>query len=216
MDKDLGTERFQTWQEEESPEESRGRDTNWARGSPRSPAGQRLDPRQTARRTSSSKLPAFLRAQGALGQGNRGPQAPVPRQVSVDLRSNLATGRHRGSDRTGRPARGQKAAGLGLWPARRRPREDDRTGNLWRRRRRRHQRTHELGATPRAPHPARLTCSALAPIRSASASSPCRRPGPALGSRGGRRLPRGVARETATGWPCRRGRRRRRAGGGRP
>ena len=91
MDKNLETERFQSRQEEEGPEESPGRDTNWARGSPRSPAGQRLDPRQTARRTSSSKVPAFPRAQEALGQGNRGSQAPVPRQASMDLRSNLAT-----------------------------------------------------------------------------------------------------------------------------
>ena len=216
MDKNLETERFQSRQEEESPEESPGRDTNWARGSPRSPAGRRLDPRQTARGTSSSKVPAFPRAQEALGQGNRGSQAPVPRQASMDLRSNLATGQG-GSDRTGRPPRGHgEGSGAGLVARRPAP---GRGRQTWK----------PLEATEapppedprarralaRAPR-ARLTCSALAPIRSASASPLRRRPGQALGSRGSRRLPRAVVREAATGRPCRRGRRRRRAGGGRP
>ena len=132
MNKDLETDRFQTRQDEERPEESPGRDTNWARGSPQSPVGQRLD-RSTPNRTENQQqqTASFPEGTGGAGIGKSGAHAPVPRQASVDLRSNLATGRHGGSDRTGRPARGQeKAAGLGFWSAGRRPGEDERTGIL--------------------------------------------------------------------------------------
>ena len=78
-------------------------------------------------------MPAFPRAQEALGQGNRGSQAPVPRQASMDLRSNLATDdKEEATARDDHPGDMEKAAGLGLWPAGRRPGEDDRPGNLWR------------------------------------------------------------------------------------